>query len=63
MPVFMIPRSKLNPERLLGAIRKAQTRKVEAERVADSFKKAGGAMRAVELINELLKSQKNPNPS
>lgn len=60
---IMIPRSKLNPERLLGAIRKAQTRKVEAERVADSFKKAGGAMRAVELINELLKTQKNPNPS
>jgi MGT family glycosyltransferase len=53
---IMIPKNKLNPERLLSAVHEAQTRKSEAEKVASAFVNAGGAKRGVELINSLLKT-------
>lgn len=60
---IMIPRSKLNSIRLRQAVIDVQSRKSEANKVAAAFVKAGGAKRAVELINTLLKEEKKSSPS
>lgn len=49
-----VPRAKLTVARLKAAIREARTRKAGAERVARAFREAGGARRAVALLEELL---------
>jgi MGT family glycosyltransferase len=50
----MLPRARLTPERLRAAVREARARKAGAERVAEGFRAAGGAARAVELLEGLL---------
>jgi MGT family glycosyltransferase len=50
----MLHKKKLNTEFLRSAVREAQTRKEEAERISTSFLKAGGPRRGVELIGKLL---------
>ena len=56
----MIPRSKLSAERLRSAAREALTRKAAAAKIATTFVKAGGAARAVELIETLLEETERP---
>jgi len=56
----MIPKNKLSAERLRSAALEALTRKAEAAKIADSFLKAGGASRAVELIEALLEKTDSP---
>ena len=56
---IMIPRNKLSAELLRSSVKEAITRKAESEKIAASFKKAGGADRAVELIREILKTEGN----
>lgn len=53
----MVPRAKLTPERLREAVRDARTKRPAAERIAEAFAAAGGAERAVELIEELLEAR------
>ena len=50
----MIPRKKLSSDRLKNAVKQALDKKNEAEKIAESFKKAGGAKRAVGQIRKLL---------
>ena len=50
----MLPKSKLNKERLQKAVREAMHRKPGAEKIARAFKQAGGAGRAVEEIFRLV---------
>ncbi len=54
-----LPRGRLSPTRLRQAVRKAMPCRVGAERVARAFREAGGAPRAVELIEGIL-SGRNP---
>jgi MGT family glycosyltransferase len=56
----MLPRARLTPERLRAAVREARARKAGAERVAEAFRAAGGAARAVELLEGLLEA---PRPA
>lgn len=49
-----VPRSRLTAARLRTAVREALTRQPAAERVARAFREAGGAERAVELLEGLL---------
>jgi UDP:flavonoid glycosyltransferase YjiC (YdhE family) len=49
-----VPRSKLTVARLRQAIAQARERKTGAERVARAFREAGGATRAVALLEELI---------
>ncbi|HKK25629.1 MAG TPA: nucleotide disphospho-sugar-binding domain-containing protein [Gracilimonas sp.] len=50
----MLPKSKLSEKRLKSAIDEAIGRKEEANMIAQAFKKAGGAKRAVEAIDNLM---------
>ncbi|MDZ7801794.1 MAG: glycosyltransferase [Trueperaceae bacterium] len=50
----MVPKAKLTPERLRAAVRDARSRKPAAERVAEAFRAAGGAQRAVRLLEGLV---------
>ena len=50
----MLPPARLTPERLRTAVRDARGRRSHAERVARAFREAGGAARAVELLEGLL---------
>jgi MGT family glycosyltransferase len=49
-----VPRSRLTAPRLREAVQEAANRKVGAERVARAFQEAGGAARAVELLEGLI---------
>lgn len=49
-----LPKNKLTADRLRSAVREAHTRKAAAARVADAFREAGGAARAVTLVEALL---------
>jgi MGT family glycosyltransferase len=49
-----VPRTKLSADRLREAVREARNRTSGAERVARAFREAGGAPRAVELLEGLL---------
>ncbi len=49
-----LPRARLTPRRLRAAIREARSRKAGAERVAAGFRGAGGAARAVEVLERLM---------
>lgn len=49
-----LPRPRLNPARLRDAVREALTRKPAAEGVARAFADAGGATRAVSVLEELI---------
>lgn len=53
----MVPRAKLSSERLRAAVQEARTLTSGAAHVAEGFRAAGGADRAVELIQELLAPQ------
>ncbi len=53
----MINKKKLTSKSINSAIDKVLNKKGEAERVAASFKKAGGAKRAVELISKMLETK------
>jgi len=55
---IIIPRNKLNSNRIKSAVNEALSRKLKAERVAAGFLKAGGTVRAVKLINKLLVNAK-----
>ena len=55
----MVPGPKLTADRLRAAVREALTRKPAAERVARAFREAGGATRAVALLEDLVE---NPTP-
>jgi UDP:flavonoid glycosyltransferase YjiC (YdhE family) len=50
----MLPRARLTPERLRAAVRAARAKKAGAERVAEGFRRAGGAARAVEVLEGLM---------
>jgi UDP:flavonoid glycosyltransferase YjiC (YdhE family) len=52
----LLPRGSLSPARLRAAVRETLGRKEGAERVAAGFREAGGAARAVALLEELLSS-------
>lgn len=49
-----LPRGRLDARRLRAAVREARTRAPAARRVARAFQEAGGAPRAVEILEELL---------
>lgn len=49
-----LPRPRLSPARLRDAVREALTRKPAAAVVAEGFRRAGGAARAVGVLEELL---------
>lgn len=49
-----VPRSRLTPERLRAAVQEAMKRRAGAERVAQALRQAGGAARAVTLLEGLL---------
>lgn len=49
-----VPRARMTPDRMRAAVRLALDRKPSAERVAEAFRNAGGAPRAVQLIEQLL---------
>ncbi len=51
----MLPKNKLNEQRLKKAIKEAMNRKPGAQKIARAFANAGGAKRAVEAINDLIK--------
>jgi MGT family glycosyltransferase len=51
----MLPPARLTPERLRGAVRTAHARRPQAEAVARAFREAGGADRAVALLEGLLR--------
>lgn len=53
----IVKKNKLNPEIIRIAIKEAQDQKSGAERVAQSFSKAGGTLKAVELINGMIRKQ------
>jgi UDP:flavonoid glycosyltransferase YjiC (YdhE family) len=53
----MLPRERLTPERLRAAVQTARSRRPRAEAVARAFEEAGGARRAVELLEGLLGSR------
>lgn len=55
-----VPRSRLSAPRLREAVREAANRKDGAERVAQAFQEAGGAARAVELLEELISGSSTP---
>lgn len=55
----MVPRSSLTPDRLRAAVREARGLRDGAARVAAGFERAGGAGRAVELIEGLLGASKS----
>jgi MGT family glycosyltransferase len=59
----VVPRSRLTPARLRSAVRDALARKAGAERVARAFKDAGGAARAVEILDELVGASRAPAAS
>ncbi len=50
----MVPRRRLTPERLRTAVHQARACRPRAEVVARAFREAGGASRAVELLEGLL---------
>jgi UDP:flavonoid glycosyltransferase YjiC (YdhE family) len=50
----MLPRARLTPARLRAAVQSALGRKPAAERVAAAFRAAGGAERAVAVLEGLL---------
>jgi MGT family glycosyltransferase len=52
----MLPRAKLTPDRLRAAVRGALERKAGAERVAEAFRAAGGAARAVHVLEGLMQA-------
>ncbi len=49
----MLPRATLTPVRLREAVRRARARKGQAEAVARAFREAGGAARAISLLEGL----------
>lgn len=49
----MLPKNKLNEKRLQKALQEAMNRKPGAEKIAQAFANAGGAKRAVDMINDL----------
>lgn len=51
---MMVPKAKLTPARLREAVRDVRSRKPAADRVAAAFRAAGGAGRAVRLLEGLL---------
>ncbi|MBZ0271924.1 glycosyltransferase [bacterium] len=55
-----VPRSRLTSDRLRAAIRTAMARKPGAERVAKAFASAGGAGRAVAILEELWHTNATP---
>jgi MGT family glycosyltransferase len=57
-----VPRTRLTAPRLREAVRQALARKAGAERVARAFQDAGGASRAVELLEELAATPSPPRP-
>ncbi|MEX2501992.1 MAG: nucleotide disphospho-sugar-binding domain-containing protein, partial [Trueperaceae bacterium] len=52
----MLPRARLTPERLRAAVHEARTRAPAAKRIARAFRAAGGAERAVALIEGWLRT-------
>jgi len=58
-----LPRGRLNPARLRQAVRIALGRRDEARRVAAAFAAAGGAGRAVQLLEALLEAPTTEGPS
>jgi len=56
----MVPRARLTAGRLRTAMREARARREGAQRVAEAFRDAGGASRAVELLEGLLDRQRTP---
>jgi UDP:flavonoid glycosyltransferase YjiC (YdhE family) len=50
-----LPRARLTPERLRAAVRSALALKPGAERVGRALREAGGAARAVALLEGLLR--------
>ena len=57
----MLPPARLTPERLRTAVRDARGRRSQAERVARAFREAGGAARAVALLEGLLDERAAPS--
>ena len=57
----MVPRGKLSPHALRAAVRDARRCSDGARRVAEGFARAGGARRAVGLIEELIGAATGPS--
>jgi UDP:flavonoid glycosyltransferase YjiC (YdhE family) len=51
-----LPRRRLDPRRLAGAVRRAMTRRDGAMRVAEAFRSAGGAVAAADEIEALTRT-------
>jgi MGT family glycosyltransferase len=57
-----LPATRLNAERLRGAVREAIAMRAGAERVAEGFADAGGAARAADLVEALNERRTRPQP-
>ncbi|MDZ7765788.1 MAG: hypothetical protein U5K00_15440 [Melioribacteraceae bacterium] len=52
----MLPKNKLNEQGLKKAVKDALKRKPGAEKIAQAFKNAGGAKRAVKALDGLVQN-------
>ena len=57
-----LPAKRLTPDRLRGAVRQAMALSAGARRVADGFRRAGGAARGADLAEQLLSRNARPGP-
>lgn len=58
-----LPSKKMNPDRLRAKITQARGMTAGARRVADGFRRAGGAARGAELAEQLLSRNAHPGPA